>query len=129
MGVESHGQEHGEDCTGTGCPLLEENTRRNGSTVAAVELERDEDDNEYAKSENTAPDFGVVPWVDAAAPLEGEEQTDDGTDKEKGAEEIDLSDLLACGKVAMFANGVLENEEDDGNGTAAERQVDPGLIR
>ena len=121
MAVETHGEEHGEQCAGGGGTVLEENARRDCGAVASVELEGDEDDNDEAEPENAAPDFRVVPRVDGAAPLEGEEQTRDGTDQEEGAEEVDLPDFLACGELAVFALGIREEKEDRGNGAAAER--------
>ena len=72
MRVEPHGQEHGEEGASAGSALLEENAGRNRGAVAAVELERDEDDGDEAETKEAAPDFRVVPGVDGAAPLQGE---------------------------------------------------------
>ena len=127
MGVQPHGKKHGEDCAGAGGTLLEENARWDRSAVAAVKLQRNENGDDQAKAQEGAPDSGITPGVDAATPLEGEKEANDGTDEEKGSKEIDLSDLLAGSEFAVLPLGVLEKEEDGGNGAAAKREIDPML--
>jgi len=66
-----------------------------------------------------------VPWVDGAAPLEGKEEADNCTNQEKCAKKINLSDLFARGEFAMFTLGILEEEKDGSDGTAADWEIDP----
>lgn len=80
-----------------------------------------EDGDQEDEAQDAAPDFGIGPGVDAAAPLEGEEEADDRADQEEGAEEVDLVDLLFRSHSTVFAGGVLEEEEYDGDGAATHR--------
>jgi len=66
-----------------------------------------------------------VPWVDGAAPLEGKEEADNCTNQEKCAKKINLCDLFARGEFPMFALGILEEEKDSSDGTAADWEIDP----
>ena len=88
-------------------------------------MESDEDGADAAKPQDATPDLGVAPPVDTSAPLEGQNEADNGTDEEKGTKQVHLSDLLASGESAMLALWVLEEEEDGRNRTTSEREIDP----
>ncbi len=97
MRVEPHSEEHGENGACASRALFEKDARWDSRSVAAVELHEDEDCDYQTETEEAAPDSRVVPGVDAATPLEGEEEADDGADEEEGTEEVDLADFLLGG--------------------------------
>jgi hypothetical protein len=67
-----------------------------------------------------------VPWVNGTAPLEGKEEAYNCTNQEKCAEKVNLCDLFVRGEFVIFTLGILEEEKDDSDGTAAGREIDPG---
>ena len=103
---------------------MQQYPRRQRRSVAFPKLDASEGTDQQDEAEETAPDSAVGPGVSRAAPLQREEETDDGSDKKKGAEEVDLVDFFAKGEVGMRADGVVEEEEDGGDGDCADGEVD-----
>jgi hypothetical protein len=87
-----------------------------------------EDYYDQAEPKETAPYPRVAPWVDTSTPLKGEKKAHDGTYEIESSQEVDLTNFLFGGELAMFSIGVLEEEKDNGYGNASERQVDPELF-
>ena len=79
MGVETHSEESGEGRTGQDGPLTQE-PGRDGSSVAAVKLQGNENDQDEAEAEQATPDFRVAPRIHCATPLEGEKQANNAAD-------------------------------------------------
>lgn len=124
MRVEAHGEKCCESGPRRYCPLGYD-ARGNCGSFSAVELEPDEDAYQQDETEDTAPDFRILPWVRRAAPLQGEKKTDDGADKEKGSGKVHLVDLLPERQGTVFPSRVLEEDEDSEDCDAANRQIDP----
>jgi hypothetical protein len=99
-----------------------------------LELNANEDQNHEPEADEQADDARVVPGVVSAAPLQSEQQTNDGGNEDGGAEQIELQNALHPRLAVGIVTGLdVEEEEDDGHGNAAEGQVDveapsPGCV-
>ncbi|GJC89739.1 hypothetical protein ColLi_12577 [Colletotrichum liriopes] len=119
-GAEEAAEEHGADDVA----VLEELGGQR-ALVALPELDADEDDDHEREADKQADDGGAVPGVLGAAPLQSEDQADDGGEEDGGADEVELQDALdesLAQGVVLFADGQEEEDEDHGN--AADGQVD-----
>ena len=103
---------------------MQQYPRRESRSIAFPELNASKRTNEQDEAKKTAPDLTVGPGVRRAAPLQCEEETDDGSNEKKGAEEVDLVDLLFECEFRVWAFGVVEEEEDGGDGDGADGEVD-----
>jgi hypothetical protein len=88
-------------------------------------LDREEADDEDAGDDQQGDDAAAFPGVLGAAPLEGEQQADDGGEEEGCALEVEFADLLREGGVDLCGLP-LDGEEgdDEGGGYGAEGEVD-----
>lgn len=112
-----------------------DDARRHRGVFALAPLDEDEAGEEDAEEDEEGNDAAVLPGVEGAAPLEGEEQADDGGDEEQVAEGVEAHDFVDEGGGFAPGPGLLgfgEEEEDDDDGDGADGEVDeeapsPGL--
>lgn len=94
--------------------------------IALPELDADENGNHEAEANEEANDAGVAPCVVGAAPLEGEQEADNGGDEDGGTVEVKLTKtggeghILGFGRVAVD----VDKEEDDDHGETTDGQID-----
>lgn len=118
------GAEHGDEPEPAVDGAVVDDARRDGGVVALVDLVETPEEEEQAKEDEEDDDADVGPVVRAAAPLQGEDETDDGREEEEGAEGVEFDDLFAPGgRLACEAVGA-EEEDDGGGGDTAEGQID-----
>lgn len=103
---------------------LQEDARRDGGGVGLEDLDQDEADEQDAGQDEQGDDAGAAPGVLGAAPLQGEQEADDGGQEEEEAEAVELGQLLAVGQVGGGAVGDLEEDVDEDHGDAAKGEVD-----
>jgi hypothetical protein len=89
MSIKTHRQKARVKTREQNCSLPE-NSRRDGGSITAAKLLKNKDDDQETKSEKTAPDFRVFPWIGCPTPLESKEQTDDSTYEEECTKKIDF---------------------------------------
>ena len=99
--------------------------RRDDRQLALAHLKPAKGNDEHYEEHQENDDAGVAPGVARAAPLQRQEQADDGGDEEGGADGVELPQLLLQRQVAAARDaGRLEEEEDAGDGDGADGQVD-----
>lgn len=88
-------------------------------------LNADEDEDEDAEDDEEADDAAGGPGVFLTAPLEGEEEGDDGGEKGDGTGVVEFGELFAPGEGGFGAAlWRFEEKDDDGDGNGAEWEVD-----
>ena len=78
----------GPDCSG------QEDARRYGGILLHAPLDEDEEDHEDAEDDEQSYDPRVVPGIHGAAPLQSEQDADDGRHEKDGAQGIEAEYLL-----------------------------------
>nr|POE94413.1 hypothetical protein CFP56_16653 [Quercus suber] len=89
--------------------------RRDRGKVLLPELDADKDQQEHAEDDEEGDDRAVVPRVLAAAPLQGQEQTDDHGEEDEGADDIELFELglPADGHLLRASGGLVEDQDEE----------------
>lgn len=122
---EESGAQHGAEPGGAPDVAVFKHARGDRGVFLLPDLDREEADDEEAGDDQQGDDAAALPGVLGAAPLEGEQQADDGGEEEGCAFEIEFADLLREGGVDL--GGLpLDGEEgdDEGGSYGAEGEVD-----
>ena len=103
--------------------------RVDGCGVRSPELDDYEEQEADARDDEEGDDSAAGPGVGGAAPLQSDEQADDACEEEGGAEDVELREALAPGegagsRVLVAVGDGCEEKEDDGEGDAADGEVD-----
>lgn len=83
-----------------------------GGVVLEVDLQPDEDDDGEAEEDEEGDDAAVGPFVDDAAPLQGEQEADDGGHEDGGAERVEVLEGDPEG-LLLALRLLLELEEEE----------------
>ena len=86
-------KEEGEP-DGSGDAALGEDAGWQCSAVAEPDLGGDKENEEDATSDEETDNASAFPWVGGAAPLQSEEEADDGRDQDGSADEVELLDFV-----------------------------------
>ena len=118
------GEEAGEG-DGAAVPPGTEDSGWDHGAVAEADLPGKEDYHDDARADNEADDGGAGPGVSVAAPLEGEEEADDGGHEEKAAKDVEVFDTLQdwLARGCSIEGGRVEEEEDSNEGDDADREA------
>ena len=97
---------------GGGDGALRGDARGHRGVVFEVDLQADEDDDGEPEEDEERDDAAVSPFVDHAAPLEGEQEADDGGDEDGGSEGVEVLEGDPEG-LLLALRLLLELEEEE----------------
>jgi hypothetical protein len=122
---EKGGTEHGSKQSTAPNIAVHEDARRHRGILLLPPLNHHKANREQTKQDQQDNDAGALPRVLASAPLQREQQADDGRQKQSRAVEIKLLELLPPCRFRLLAPAVdLEKWNDEGRRDSAEGQVD-----
>ncbi len=108
-----------------GDAALLDNARRQGCDVPLHKLQDDKGNDENTKQHEERNNARILPAVLGAAPLQRQQQTDNGWDEDSGAVRVKLPQLLEHRQVAdLVAARRVEEEGDADDSDGANGQVD-----